>query len=215
MITGLEFYSPILQGSFHHAIVLVCFQGFELQRLESDKQNWDQNWMSGCDRASAALIFLVSFFFCVCVSLSALTQIAPSSREKYHFCLCVALVKHTIQGRYHLSYFHCFTCGASQPPPGTRRNHQIITVEPQENVPRVNKECMFVCACVLIYILPVQYVALWMRIMSHQHRWWSHRRFVGFNQTPEEWLFPETGWAVGKSWADVKWRHWCLHNFLL
>lgn len=41
-----------------------------------------------------------------------------------------------------------------------------------------------------------------------------HKRFARFNQTPEESLSLGTGWAVGKSWADVKWRHWCLHNDL-
>lgn len=104
--------------------------------------------MSACDRTSAVHFFF--FYFC----LSLLTQTVPSSREKYHFCLCVALVKHTIQGdTIYLSSAFSLRRGASQPPPGARRTitagyHQIITVEPQENVARVNKESGCACLCV-------------------------------------------------------------------
>lgn len=65
---------------------------------------------------------------------------------------------------------------------------QNITMESQENVPRVNKHSVY---CYLI----------------------SDRDLCGF-LTPEGVNSPETGWTVGKSQADVRWRHWYLHNGL-
>lgn len=79
----------------HAPNVIWTFQGFEqrcrdwslLNRIEAEDR------MSGCDRASAALIL---YPFCLLSCLSLLTQTVPAS-QKYCLCLCVVLVKHTVQ----------------------------------------------------------------------------------------------------------------------
>lgn len=100
--------------------------------------------MSGCDRASAALI---CFFF-------SRHRQRPHHGRSITFVCASPLVTHTIQeDTIYLSSALSDADPQSQPPAGAgaRRTiaaeyHQIVTVEPQENVARVNKVHV-VCAC--------------------------------------------------------------------
>lgn len=63
---GLKCYSAILLRIFHRAVTLVCFQGFELQRLEFDKQNVRTGCQGVIERRLPSSFFL--FFSCLTVS---------------------------------------------------------------------------------------------------------------------------------------------------
>lgn len=112
--------------------------------------------MSGSAAASA------SFFS----PRSLLTQTVPSSREKYHFSLCVRLVKHTIQeDTIYLSSASFFSpvWSLTAPTRGQTHNHSRISADNHCGAAGKcckSKQrkcvCTFVCTCVLYMHFPLQ-----------------------------------------------------------
>lgn len=102
---GLKCYSAILLRIFHRAVTLVCFQGFELQRLEFDKQNVRTGCQGVIERRLPSSFFF--FFFYIWLSLPAET--APSSRGEVSLVFVRLTGQTHHPGRYHLSVFRFFS----------------------------------------------------------------------------------------------------------
>lgn len=102
---GLKCYSAILLRIFHRAVTLVCFQGFELQRLEFDKQNVRTGCQGVIERRLPSSFF--SFFF--------MSDCLSRQRQRPHLGGEVSLVFVRLTGqthhpgRYHLSVFRFFS----------------------------------------------------------------------------------------------------------
>lgn len=122
----VEHMSKILSGRF---------QGFynrQTQKQGSEKGTEAEDGMSRCDREA-------------CLFASLLAQAVPTSL-KFHFCV----VRHTVRG----DPIYCICLLSNVEPHSPQQEarytiaaeyHQIITVEPQENVRRVNKESVAAC----------------------------------------------------------------------
>lgn len=139
---GLKCYSAILLRIFHRAVTLVCFQGFELQRLEFDKQNV----RTGCQGVIERRLPSSFFLFFSCLTVSPGRDSALISGGKYHLCLCVSLVKHTIQeDTIYLSsaFFQMWSLAA----PTRAEYRQIITVEPLQKCRSKHRKCVCMCIC--------------------------------------------------------------------
>lgn len=147
------------------------------------------------------------------------TQTAPSSLAKYHFCLCLVLVKHTIQKIPSISSAF-FRCGGSVPAPSRGRAHNHCRISADSgcgDAGKCTKSKQSVCACCVCLCADILcmssyflflYVAVWMHVLSLQPHHSDDRYLIthllGSTKPQRSDLPPEQDGAVGKSWTDVK-----------
>ena len=129
-------------------------------------------------------------------------------------------------GRYHLSVFRFFQMWSLTAPTGAEYR-QIIAVEPLQKCRSKHRKCVcrytvhvclhFPCARVMIcsrmdacFVSPT--TLRWWPLSNP--RWQDTRDYSGSIKPQRSDFLPEQDGAAGKSLADVKRRHWCLHKDL-